>query len=67
MNLDWLYYCYTTILGKDESEFWEATPAKIIKQLEIHSDILIKSRKAMNNKNNRNEIRSETVRLKVNK
>ncbi|WP_338630409.1 hypothetical protein [Clostridium baratii] len=70
MDIDWLYYCYTTILGKSENEFWCATPAKVYKQLEIHSEVISKksnSNRSNDMKKNSNEIYGETVRLKVKK
>lgn len=65
MNLDWLYYCYTTILGKTEEEFWEATPAKVISQIEIHSDIISSKTRANKKNNSHDEVKDEPVRLKV--
>ena len=62
-----MYYFYTTVLGKSEEEFWKATPAKIFKQLDIHKDIISSRVKNNTSKKNTNELRSETVRLKVNK
>ena len=63
--MDWLYYCYTTILGKSEKDFWEATPAKIFKQIEVHSEF-INSKTSKNKKsNNSHEVEDEPVRLKV--
>ncbi|MCJ8343834.1 MAG: hypothetical protein MJH09_13485 [Cetobacterium sp.] len=62
-----MYYCYTTILGKSEEEFWQATPAKVFKQLDIHKEIISSQVKNKNSNKNTNELRSETVRLKVNK
>ena len=60
--MDFLYYAYTTILGKSEEEFWRATPAKVYKQLEIHNEINApKNRKARND----NKSSGETVILKV--
>ncbi|ASY51640.1 hypothetical protein ABE450_001075 [Clostridium perfringens] len=64
MDLDWLYYCYTTILGKREEEFWEATPAKVFKQIEVHSDFINRNKRS-NNINNSHEIKDEAVVLKV--
>ncbi|WWU66503.1 hypothetical protein QJR26_09010 [Clostridium baratii] len=68
MDIDWLYYCYTTILGKSEDEFWRATPAKVYKQLEIHSEVISKKTndgRVDSAKNNNNEVKGETVRLAV--
>ena len=62
-----MYYCYTTILGKSEDEFWQATPAKVFKQLDIHKEIIASRIKNNTSNKNTNELRSETVRLKVNK
>lgn len=62
IDLDFLYYAYTTILGKSEEEFWRATLAKVYKQLEIHNEI-----NSPKNRSRRNENKSsgETVSLKV--
>lgn len=60
-----MYYCYTTILGKSEKEFWEATPAKIFKQIEVHSEFINKKNIRSNSNNNSHEIKGEEVRLKV--
>ena len=37
--MDWLFYAYTTILGKSEREFWESTPRKLYKQIDIHCNL----------------------------
>lgn len=39
MDLDWLYYAYTTILNRTEDDFWNSTPKKIYSQLKLHTDL----------------------------
>lgn len=34
---EWLYYVYSTVLKRSEEEFMTSTPAKIIKQIDIHT------------------------------
>ena len=57
-----MYYAYTTILGKSEDEFWEATPKRFFKQLEIHQEMNTPKKKK---KNTSNEVAGEVTRLKV--
>lgn len=38
IDVEWLYYLYTTVLGKSEEEFWKSTPAKIYSQLDCHKE-----------------------------
>ena len=52
------------LLGKREEEFWEATPVKVFKQIEVHSDFINRN-KRKNNINNSHEIKDEPVVLKV--
>lgn len=55
MDIDFMYYAFTTVLNKSESEFWDATPKKIYKQLDIHNKTHGRSRnKNSNNTNNNN-------------
>lgn len=58
-----MYYCYTTILGKSEQEFWEATPRRIFKQLDIHKEI--NTPKKNKSKNSYEEAKGEITTLKV--
>jgi hypothetical protein len=59
-----MYYAYTSILGKSEEEFWQATPRKVYSQLEIHEEVNRPQRNKSKN-NGRNETDGETVCLKV--
>lgn len=37
--MDWLYYIWTTVLGKSEKEFWNSTLKKITSQTDIYIDL----------------------------
>lgn len=37
--MDWLYYVYTTILKRTESEFWHSTLRKVVSQISIHNNL----------------------------
>lgn len=50
-----MYYAFTTVLNKSESEFWDATPKKIYKQLDIHN----KAHSKNNNKNSNNTVKKD--------
>ncbi len=56
-----MFYAYTTILGKNEDEFWGATPRRIFKQIDIHKEV----NKNKKSKNGVNEVAGEVTRLKV--
>lgn len=36
--MDWLFYLYTTVLGRSEEEFWSSTLRKIYGQLDCYKD-----------------------------
>lgn len=38
VDIDWLFYMYTTVLGKTEKEFWNSTLRKIFSQLECYKE-----------------------------
>lgn len=66
---EWLYYAFTTILGKSEKEFLESTPKKIYGQLRQHSKFLEErnrgNKNTTKNKNGIRETRGPEIRLKV--
>lgn len=39
IDLDFLFYCYTSILNKSENEFWKSTPRKIFSQMDIYNKL----------------------------
>jgi hypothetical protein len=62
IDIDWLYYVYTTILKRQEREFWGATLRKVISQINIHNDL----HKSQNDNNNTsNTVKENTEVLKV--
>lgn len=65
MDVDWLYYMYTTVLGKTEEDFWKSTPRKIFSQLECYKEAHRKknSRNISNNRTG-SHITQETKVLK---
>ena len=60
IDIDWLYYVYTTILNRQEREFWNSTLRKVISQINIHND-LYKNQ----GKNSENTFKENTEVLKV--
>jgi hypothetical protein len=63
IDVDWLYYVYTTILKRQEREFWEATLRKVISQINIHNDLYRNDNKKQNNASN--IVNEDTEVLKV--
>lgn len=64
-----MYYCYTTLLGKSEEEFWNSTLKKVHKQLAIYAEVNSPkegSDKPQNKgqKGGIQEVSGETIRLK---
>ncbi|WP_321835363.1 hypothetical protein [Clostridium butyricum] len=39
LDLDWMLYAYTKILGNSEEDFWNSTPRKIFSLLDIHCKV----------------------------
>lgn len=58
LDVDFLYYCFTKILGGTEEEFWKSTPCKIFKLLDIHADVNGINK---NNKDNDSDIKTFKV------
>lgn len=63
IDIDWLYYVYTTILKRQEREFWGATLRKVISQITIHNDLYKNDNKKKNNASN--IVKEDTEVLKV--
>lgn len=61
IDLDFLFYCYTSILNKSEDEFWKSTPRKIFSQMDIYN----KSNGRENIKEKNNIVQGETITLKA--
>ena len=64
LDIDFLFYCYTTILGKSEGEFWKSTPRKIISQMKIYRNIK-KPIQSENEKTEKGKIKGLTISLKA--
>lgn len=64
-----MYYCYTTLLGKSEEEFWNSTLKKVHKQLAIYAEVNSPKEGSEKSKNGQSkggiqEVAGETIRLK---
>lgn len=64
IDLDFLFYCYTSILNKSEDEFWESTPRKIFSQMDIYNKLNGKGNENTKDKTN-NIVQGETITLKA--
>ena len=62
IDVDWLLYCYTTILRRSEKDFWSSSPAMVFKQLDIHMEL---NRKASEQQSDKPEKKSSKQTYKV--
>ena len=62
IDVDWLLYCYTTILKRSEKDFWSSSPAMVFKQLDIHMEL---NRKASEQQSDKPEKKSSKQTYKV--
>lgn len=62
IDLDFLFYCYTSILNKSEDEFWKSTPRKIFSQTDIYNKL---NGKENTKDKTKNIVQGETLTLKA--